>query len=146
MLIEHTIKINTPKPVVWKVTTDVKQWPEWTPTVNTVNLVDDGPLRSGSRVLIKQPGQPEAEWTVTEFVPEESFTWESRRAGLTFSASHNIVSHGTHSESVLRLKATGILSVLLFPLLRPAINRALAEENKALKAKCEGLSEAASGS
>lgn len=140
MFIKKSIKINAPQATVWEVVTDVEQWPRWTPTVTTIHLADEGPLRLGSIVRIKQPGQPEAQWTVTEFAPKEYFAWESQRFGLKFRASHSIVSDGTHSTSILKLEATGIISILLYPLLRPAIDRALEEENKGLKQKCEEYS------
>lgn len=139
MLLENTLKINASRSKVWEVTTDVEQWPSWTPTVAHIQLVNEEPLKLGSTVRIKQPGQPETEWTVTEFVPEEYFVWESQRLGLKFRATHKIVGNGDYSINTLQLEATGIFSKLLYPLLKFAINRALAEENKGLKQKCEEL-------
>lgn len=140
MLIENSIRISAPQSLVWEVTTDVERWPGWTPTVTSVVRVDEGPLRPGSIARIRQPLQSEAEWTVTELVPGESFTWESRRRGLIFKASHSVVADGSDSISRLRLETTGILATLLYPLLRPAAGRALSQENKGLKERCEELS------
>lgn len=139
MFIENTIKIRAPHSIVWDITTDVEQWPSWTPTVTSVHLVDEGPLKLGSAARIKQPGQPEAEWTVTEYEAGKSFVWESRRIGLKFRASHNIEEDEAFSISILKVEASGFLSVILWPLLKIAIGRSLKEENKGLKQRCEAL-------
>jgi len=137
MVVENTIEIEASPSTVWAVTTDVERWPEWTPTVTSVELTDGKPLGPGSKVRIKQPGQPEAEWTVSAYRAGKFFEWESRRSGLTFRATHIIKVDGTGSACTVRLEATGFLSVLLWPLLRPAVGRALNVENKSLKARCE---------
>lgn len=144
MQIENTIKINAPQSIVWDVTKAIEQWPNWTPTVTAVERTDDGPLKPGSKVWIKQPGQPKAEWTVTKYLPGECFTWESRRLGLKFIASHTLVTDGNSTINILKVEATGIVSIVLLPLLKLAIGRALAEENKGLKIKCEDIYKAQS--
>lgn len=141
MIVEHSISIHAPRSVVWEVTTDVERWPDWTPTVTSIKRLDEGPLKTGSTVRIKQPGQPEAEWTVTRLVPGEHFGWESLRLGLKLSASHTIKWDGSNSTSILQVKAAGIFSKLLFPLLKISIGRALEQENEGLKKKCEELAD-----
>lgn len=137
MLVQHLIEINAPREKVWEVTTDVLQWPRWNPTVTAVHVVGNKPLTSGSIVKIKQPGQPEAKWIVTHFSPMEFFAWESQRFGLKFRASHKILLNGPLSTSTLQLEATGILSIVLYPILKFAISKALSEENNELKLRCE---------
>ena len=34
---------------VWAVMTDIEHWPEWTPTVTSIELLDPGPLKGVSR-------------------------------------------------------------------------------------------------
>ncbi len=140
MVVDNVIHIQAPPEIVWNVTVAVEQWPEWTPTVESVKQVERGPFGLGSRARIKQPGQPESEWTVTEFEAGRRFAWETRRFGLRMIASHEITAEGTGATSRLRVEATGGLAFLLWPILGPAIRLALAKENRGLKERCEAES------
>ncbi len=140
MTIEETIHIEAPPEVVWAVTEDVERWPEWTPTVTAARRLDGGPFGLGSVARIKQPGQPESDWTVTEYVHGERFTWETRRTGLRMAASHRVRGEAAGTSNTLRIEASGIVAVVLWPVLRAAIRRALMQENRGLKARCEALS------
>jgi len=135
--ITDSIQIDAPVEVVWRVTQDVERWPEWTPTVTSVRVVGGGELRLGSVALIKQPAQPESPWTVTELVPGRRFAWETRRTGLHLTAIHELTPADGGTRNVLTVKASGFLSVVLLLLVRLAMRRALAEENRGLKARCE---------
>jgi len=137
MTIEHTIHIEAPTDVVWAVTEDVERWPEWTPTVTAARRLDEGPFGLGSVARIKQPGQPESDWTVTDYVRGERFTWETRRPGLRMAASHRMRGDGAETSNTLRVEASGVAVVVLWPILRVAIRRALMQENRGLKMRCE---------
>lgn len=143
MRVDDTIHVEAPADVVWAVTTDVERWPEWTPTVTSVTRLDDGPFGLGSVARIRQPAQPEAEWTVTEFADGRRFAWETRRRGLRMTGTHELSPEGTGTRSVLRVEARGVVAALLRPLLRLAIRRALSEENRGLRARCEEIAGAA---
>lgn len=145
MQIEHSIFIDAPPDVVWAVTQDVEQWPAWTPTVTSVTRLDGGPFGLGSRARIKQPLQPEAEWVVTEFAAGRRFAWSMQRNGLRLTGTHEITPEEDGTRNVLRVEAAGIFGVLLWPLLRLAMQRALADENRGLKAYCEALVERSAG-
>jgi uncharacterized membrane protein len=137
MRVSNGIRIAASPNVVWAVTTDVERWPEWTPTVKSVKRLDAGPLRAGSVARIAQPMQPVSDWTVTEFDEGRRFAWETHRPGMRMKGWHVISDDGGGTKNVLHLDAHGPLAVLLWPLLRPAIARALADENRGLKRRCE---------
>ena len=139
MTLEDTIWIDAPPATVWVVTEDVERWPEWTPTVSSVTRVVDAPLGVGSVVRIKQPAQPESEWTVTTFEIGERFAWTTQRLGLRMRAEHVLQPEDEGTRNTLRIEARGLVAFLLSPLLRPLIQRALAEENRGLKQHCEDL-------
>jgi len=139
MNIEHTIRIAAPSEVVWQVTADVERWPDWTPTVKSVIRLGAEPLGPGSEVMIEQPGQPPAVWIVTVFEPGRRFAWRTSRRGLSMVGTHDLISEGDGTENVLRLEASGWVAVLLSPILRLAIRRALARENQGLRARCEAI-------
>ena len=84
--LEHTVTIAAPPEAVWAVVVDVERWPERIPTVETVERLDDGPLRVGSRTRLQQPRLPTAVWTITELTDGSSYTWESSSPGVTVTA------------------------------------------------------------
>ena len=146
MRVDDAIHKAAPPDVVWAVTEDVERWPEWTPTVTSVTRLENGPFGLGSVARIKQPGQPEAEWTVTEFGSGQRFSWETRRLGLHMTGTHELSPDGAGTKNVLRVEAKGVVAVLLWPLLRFAMRRALSAENRGLKARCEEISRGTSSS
>ena len=137
MRVTDTILIEAPPAGVWQVTVDVERWPEWTPTVTSVSLLGDSPLRLGSVARIKQPMQPESEWVVTEFAAPRRFAWETARTGLRMKGIHDLAPTTGGTRSTLEVEARGFLAALLWPLLRPAMKKAIATENRGLKARCE---------
>jgi uncharacterized protein YndB with AHSA1/START domain len=104
---ETTRHINAPAQPVWEVLFDVARWPEWTPTVDTVQRLDDGPFQVGSRVEIRQPKLPKAVWEVTEVVDGRSFTWEAKGPGMQTIARHEVVPDGDGSAVTLSIEQTG---------------------------------------
>lgn len=139
MKVENTIHIEASPDIVWRVTRDVERWPDWTPTVTAVTRLDQGPFGLASVVRIKQPMQPEAQWVVTAFEQNRRFAWESRRPGLCFTATHELIGDEAGTTNILTVEAEGMLAMALRPLLGMALPRALADENRALKARCESI-------
>lgn len=137
MRVEDVIHIEAPTEVVWAVTRDVERWPEWTPTVTSVRRVGSGPFGLGSVARIKQPLQPESEWVVTGFVEGRRFAWTTRRRGLRMTGTHDVAPEGGGTRNTLSVDAAGPLAALLWPVLRLAMRRALSDENRGLKARCE---------
>ena len=125
----HTQNIDAPPEVVWELATDVTSWPEYMPTVQSVQRLEDGPLRLGASALIKQPGQRKALWTVTEFTPNHTFSWVSQRRGMAMTGSHRVEPEGPGTRSTLTLAMSGPLAPLLGPLLGGLMRRVLRTEN-----------------
>jgi uncharacterized protein YndB with AHSA1/START domain len=137
MRVSHALHIDAPPESVWRVTVDIERWPEWTPTVTSATRLDSGALRLGSRARLSQPMQPPGEWVVTRFEPMRAFAWETHRRGLRMCGTHELHPEGNGTGNVLHVDAEGVLAVLLWPLLRVALRRALADENRGLKQRCE---------
>ena len=133
-----SVEINAPPDVVWAVMRDVERWPEWTPTVTSVRLLDHGPLKIGTRALIRQPELPPAKWKVTELdEPGRRFTWVSRGPGVLVVARHWVEARGAGSFATLSLRFSGVLAGLFARLTRSLNNRYLALEAKGLKQRSE---------
>jgi uncharacterized protein YndB with AHSA1/START domain len=99
--------LAAPAPRVWEVLFDVARWPEWTPTIHSVERLDAGPLVVGSRVRIRQPKLPQAVWEVTEVVEGRSFTWQAKGPGMTSIGRHEVVPDATGSTVSLSIEQVG---------------------------------------
>ena len=138
MDIERTIEIAAPAQRVWAVMTDVQRWPEWTPTVTSVERLDTGPLKVGSRVRIRQPRLPVAVWTVTALDAERYFEWQNRTPGVKAVAGHRVGATGNQTTMVtLTLGWTGWLAPLIRLLYGRLARRYVQTEAESLKRRCE---------
>lgn len=139
MKLENSIHIDAPRETVWSVTEDIDRWSEWTPTVESIQRLDQGSFDVGSTALIKQPGQPEARWIVTSLTRGESFTWESNIRGIRVIATHELASAQNGTRNLLRIELSGFVALLLWPLIRSSVRRSIEQENTGLKKRCESL-------
>lgn len=145
MRIQNQIYIHATPDTVWDVTVDVENWPTWTPTVRSVERLEEGPLEVGSTARIRQPGLPPAVWRVTELEPGRRFTWETQVINLEMRATHEISRVRGRTQNTLRIEIQGLVSILLWPLLYFPTRQALIDENEGLKAHCEKREEGPPG-
>lgn len=137
MRIENRIDIAAPAATVWALTADVAGWPAFSPTMTSIERLDDGPLAVGSQARVKQPAQRAAVWTVTALEPGRSFTWQTRSFGLTMAGTHEVEPRGDACTNVLVLEITGTGARVFGLLLGPVLRRALAQENQGFKTRAE---------
>ena len=123
MYFEETTLIDAPVDLIWRLTTDLADWPSFIPTVQRVERLDTGPLRVGSTARLKQPGQTAAVWTVTALEPERDFTWQTHHLGLRMTGRHLMEPTDTGTRNTLVLDAAGPLAGVFGPLMRSAIRR-----------------------
>jgi uncharacterized membrane protein len=137
MIIEHELRIDAPAGVVWSLTEDVEGWPAITPTMTTVERLDDGPLAVGSRARIKQPGQRARVWTVTRFEPGRVFAWSTRALGARMEGGHHLRDEDGACVNRLVLEVTGATAGLVGLLMRRTLLKAITTENEGFKAAAE---------
>jgi len=106
-LFETTRHIDAPTEPVWDVLFDVARWPEWTPTVDSVERLDDGPFQVSSRANVRQPKLPLALWEVTDVVDGRSFTWQAKGLGITTIARHEVTPDANGATVTLSIEQTG---------------------------------------
>jgi len=134
MNVQHVLEIEAPIERLWGLTLAIEDWPTVTPTVTSVERLDAGPLRVGSRARLKQPGLPVRVWTVTALEPPRRFAWSTRLLGVTMTGVHELVATDVGTRNVLRVELEGWTSPLVGLVLRFPIARAIARENEAFKA------------
>lgn len=138
MRFESSIRIDAPPARVFEVFSDVGRWPEWTSSVTSVERLDAGGLRVGSRTRIRQPKLPVAIWEVTELVEGSHFVWVAKGPGVTTVGGHYVEAEGDGTRAVSRIEQRGPGGWLIGVLTRNLTNRYLATESAGLKARVEG--------
>ena len=127
MRYEETTLIDAPIDLIWRLTTEIGDWPAFLPTVQRLERLDAGPLRVGSTARLKQPAQSAAIWTVTRLEPRREFTWETRRMGIRMTGRHLLepAGAGTRNTLVLDLDGRGsaVFSALFGGPVRTSIRR-----------------------
>jgi uncharacterized membrane protein len=132
------VEIHAPIDRVWAVLSDLERWPEWTPTVTSLQRVDRGPLAVGSRARVRQPKLPPAEWRVTELDEGRSFAWVTGSLGVQVTGAHSVEANEGGSRAMLSLQFSGFLGPLVARLTRSLNERYLALEARGLRERSEG--------
>ncbi len=127
---------------VWEVLVDIERWPQRIPTYDEVRRLDEGDLRVGSRVHVKQKGLAAGEWQVTELVEGSTFTWASRQPGVRIVARHTVAADADgESRLTLVLEQSGWLSRVVALVLGRKVRSYVDLEAEALKTAAENRSE-----
>ena len=133
-----TFDVDAPPSQVWFVSTDVEAMPSLTTSMTRVVLEPKGPLAVGSRARITQPKLSTATWTVTEILPGESWTWETRASGARTSATHTVASReGGGSSVTLSVGMTGATAAVAWLVAGNLVRRYVTAEAHGLKTECE---------
>jgi len=133
MHLENSLTIAAPVHRVWDLTIDIARWPTLTPTILSVERLDDGVLRVGSSARVAQPRMPVAVWTVTELEPLSRFVWEARILGSRFVGGHHLTSTADGTRNNLTLDVTGSSAGLLSLVAGSAMRQAIATENEGFR-------------
>ncbi len=134
---ERTVTVAAPPARVWEVVSDVEGWPEWHPACDEVRLLDPGPLRVGSRAVVRQPRLPAATWEVTELDEGRSFTWVTRAPGSVTTGGHHVTPTGDGATLTLELDQAGPLGTVVGLALRGLVGRYVGFEAEGIKARSE---------
>lgn len=132
-----SVDIAAPPEIVWSVMSDIEHWHEWTASVRSVRRFDTGPLRIGSRAVIRQPKFPPAMWKVTTIEPGRSFAWISGGPTMWVHAHHSVEPIPGGARATLGLHFQGPLARLLGRMTAAINDRYLAMEAAGLKQRSE---------
>ena len=133
---DSTADIPAPVDEVWAVLIDVERWPEWTPTMRRVEILDGAELVPGTRVRIAQPRLPVLVWTVDEVRPGAAFSWVSGPSAGRTRATHELTALPDGGTRIaLGLDQRGLSAV--FGALTTGLTRSyLRTEAESLRRRC----------
>jgi uncharacterized membrane protein len=124
----------------WAALTDVTDWPRWTPSVTEVHRLDPGPLQTGSRARVKQPGMQRLTWAVTVLTEQTEFTWATHSPGVHTVGRHRLSRNDDGTTRItLELEQTGPLAGLINLFIGKRSQRYLGLEAVGLKAASEDV-------
>ena len=137
MIFTSTVEVRRTPDEVFDVYVDVSRWPEWTRSVTSVERLDPGPLRVGSRTRLRQPRLPATVWVVTVLEPGREFTWEATGPGSRTIGRHQVHPADGGCRVVAELEQRGPLAPLVVALTGRLTRRYLEMEGRGIKERCE---------
>ena len=137
MTFSTTVEIRATPQRVWSVLSDIEGWPEWTPSVKSIERLDSGPLAVGSRARIRQPKFPPVDWRITSLEKGRGFTWSTRSPGVSVTARHFVEAAPDGARATLSIEFEGLLGPLWGWLTRRLNDRYLGLEAAGLKRRSE---------
>ena len=137
MSIKSELVIGAAVERVWDLTVDIEGWPALTPTMTSVERVDEGPLRVGSTARVVQPRQRPASWTVTRLDERSVFEWQTKMATVTLAARHQLTEVPDGCRNTLTVDLSGFGSRLMGRLFGGSIQSAIETENAGFKRAAE---------
>jgi uncharacterized membrane protein len=140
MRFEKSVEIDAPQQRVWDVLSDLEAWPRLIETVDSVELLTAPPVKSGSRVRLKQPKLPEGTWDVTVWDAPSYFEWSQKSGGITSTAGHRVEAlDEERSRLTLSLDMRGALIAVVGLFYRGLTNRYMEAEAEGMKRAAESL-------
>ncbi len=120
MKIEHRITVLAKPEAIFRIYEDVKNWHTWDPDTKQATL--DGPFRAGaSGKLVPTKGNT-VPMVLTEVEVGRSFTVESRIPMFRMVFEHTLQTNDSGTEVVHRITFSGLLSLILGPMLAKQLN------------------------
>lgn len=136
MEIERTIAVDAPATSLWSVVADPASWPEWTDSMEQVEL--HGPLAAGSTATVKQPKFRAAKWTIDEVDDGAAFVWSSSAGGVKSLGGHYVRAvDDHHSELRLTFSQSGLLAPVMALVFGKTFGRYVDMELNGLKRAAE---------
>jgi hypothetical protein len=91
-MIEATAHTSATPSQAWQVFSDVTAWPQMLPTFDAVEPADGATQRPAvdATYVIRQPRLPKASWMITDWRPDEAFTWVSVAPGIRTTGVHEV--------------------------------------------------------
>lgn len=138
MQVEHRITVQADPQLIYRFYEDVPRWPAWDPDTKAARL--DGPLRVGARGSLTPTQGNTVPMLVTEVTPGRSFTVESKIPLFRMVFEHVLTAGPAGTEVLHRVTLSGLLSIVLGPMLTRRLNAGLPVTLARLKQQAEAMS------
>jgi uncharacterized membrane protein len=135
--IRVSVDIAAPAQRIFQTLCDVERWPEWTATMKSVQRLDHGPFKTGSRARVVQPKLRPSIWQVSSMDEDRNFNWASATPGLRMEAGHTVETAGEGCRVTLTFALFGLLSPLAGLMYGGLIAEYVNTEARGLKRRCE---------
>jgi uncharacterized membrane protein len=131
------VDIAAPAQRVFQTLCDVERWPEWTATMQSVQRLEQGPFKAGSRARVVQPKLRPSIWQVSSMDEDRNFNWVSATPGLRMEAGHSVEAAGGGCRVTLTFALSGLLSPIIGLMYGGLITEYVNTEAQGLKRRCE---------
>lgn len=135
MQIEHRISVNTPPESIFRIYEDVANWHTWDPDTKQATL--EGPFQVGSRGRLVPTKGRAVPMVLTQAVPGKCFTVESKIPLFRMVFEHELEAGQGATLVIHRVTLTGLLALVLGPILSRQLNAGLPVTLSRLKALAE---------
>jgi hypothetical protein len=140
MQVEHRITVAAAPEVIFNIYEDVVSWPAWDPDTKQSSF--DGPFQVGSRGRLTPTKGNTVPMLLTRVEPARCFTVESKIPLFRMVFEHELVPTEDSTDVVHRVTFSGLLSLVLGPMLTKQLNSGLPVTLSNLKALAEARSAA----
>jgi uncharacterized protein YndB with AHSA1/START domain len=135
---DESISIAASREAVWRILSNVVNWPQWLSTMTRVEPLGAAPLAIGARYRVVQPKLVPATFEVTKLDPPSRFEWTARSPGVVAVADHVIEEQAAGLVLVrLQIVFSGLFAVPVSWFVGSITRRYLAQEVAALKREAE---------
>lgn len=135
---QSMVTIFAPGDHIWNILTDVRRWNEWTPSVKTIEPLDNS-FALGSRFRIEQPKLKPSVWKIIHIQAPIDFSWETKSPGIKVLAEHRIEQSASGCVVTLRVCFAGLMGSIAGMLSRVLTEQYLQLECAGLKRRAEGM-------
>lgn len=140
MQIEHRIPVAASAQTIFDIYEDVQNWHAWDPDTKKATL--DGPFQVGSSGSITPTKGTTVPMVLSKVVPNQCFTVETKIPLFRMLFEHELAPLPGATEVVHRVTFSGLLSIVLGPMLSKQLNSGLPITLRKLKALAEARSAA----
>jgi hypothetical protein len=140
MQVEHRISVAAAPEAIFAIYEDVRNWHTWDPDTKRATL--EGPFQVGSRGRLTPTKGNAVPMVITQVEASRCFTVESKIPFFRMLFEHELIPALGATEVVHRVTLSGLLSLLLGPMLVRQLNIGLPVTLRNLKALAEARSAA----
>jgi uncharacterized membrane protein len=140
-MVEVEGAVDAPIGTVWESLRAVELWPQWMPTVTSVEPREPGDHGVGASFRVRQPRLPATTWIITEWDEAQGFTWRARGLGLVTIGDHRIREEGDRTRARLSIDWSGPLAGVARVMYRRVAQVYLNRELRALRLRAQAISQ-----